>query len=132
VIGLDTNVLVRYLAQDDARQSAVATRLIEEELSTERPGFVSHVALVELVWVLESCYESTKDEIAEVLRRLLHVKQLVVQDAETIWKSLRRFETASADFADCLIDGVGRTMQCEFTATFDKKAAQAGMRLLES
>jgi predicted nucleic-acid-binding protein len=132
VIGLDTNILVRYLAQDDARQSAVATALIEEELSTERPGFMSHVALVELVWVLESCYESTKDEITEVLRRLLQVKQLVVQDAETVWKLLRRFEMANADFADCLINGVGGAEHCEYTATFDKKAAQVGMRLLES
>jgi predicted nucleic-acid-binding protein len=132
VIGLDTNVLVRYLAQDDARQSDAATRLIEDQLSAERPGFVSHVSLVELVWVLESCYESSKSEIAEVLRRLLHAKQILAQDAETVWKALRRFEAASADFADCLIDSVGKASQCEFTATFDKQAARAGMTLLES
>jgi predicted nucleic-acid-binding protein len=132
VIGLDTNVLVRYLAQDDPRQSAAATRLIEDQLNAERPGFVSHVSLVELVWVLESCYESSKDEVAEVLGRLLHAKQIVAQDAETVWKALRRFKAASADFADCLIDSVGKASQCEFTATFDKQAARAGMTLLES
>jgi predicted nucleic-acid-binding protein len=125
-------VLVRYFAQDDTQQSAAATSLIEEQLSSQRPAFVSHVVLVELVWVMESCYDSTKTEIIEVLRRLLHAKQVVVQDADTVWKSLRRFEKVGADFADCLIDAVGKAFQCEFTATFDKQAAQASMRLLES
>jgi predicted nucleic-acid-binding protein len=131
VIGLDTNVLVRYFAQDDTKQSAAATRLIEEALSAERPGYVSQIVLVELVWVMESCYDSTKTEIIEVLRRLLHAKQVVVQDADTVWKSVRRFEKVGADFTDCLIDAVSKALQCDFTATFDKKAAQAGMRLVE-
>jgi predicted nucleic-acid-binding protein len=130
VIGLDTNVLVRYLAQDDPRQAAKALHLIEKECSEARPGFITTIVLAELVWVLESCYGSAKAEIVAVLQRILRTKQLVVQDAETIWKAVRSFETSKADFGDCLIERIGGTHDCEYTATFDKGAADAGMRLI--
>jgi predicted nucleic-acid-binding protein len=131
VIGLDTNVLVRYIAQDDRRQAAKATRLIEEECRETRPGFVAAIVLVELVWVLESSYGGTKAEIVAVLQRILRTKQLVVQDAETIWKAVRLFEASRADFADCLIERTGAAHECEYTSTFDKHAASSGMRLIE-
>jgi predicted nucleic-acid-binding protein len=86
--------------------------------------------LAELVWVLESCYGSAKTEIVAVLQRILRTKQLVVQDAETVWKAVRLFETSKGDFADCLIERIGGTHDCEYTATFDKGAADAGMRLI--
>jgi predicted nucleic-acid-binding protein len=131
VIGLDTNVLVRYIAQDDRRQAAKATRFIEEECSETRPGFVAAIVLAELVWVLESSYGGAKAEIVAVLQRILRSKQLVVQDAETIWKAVRLFEASRADFADCLIERTGATHECEYTLTFDKHAASTGMRLIE-
>ena len=130
MIGLDTNVLVRYIAQDDPRQAAKAVHLIEDECSEASPGFVTAVVLAELVWVLEECYSSAKSEIVAILQRVLRTKQLVVEDGETVWKALRLFEQHPADFADCLIDRVGAAHQCEYTATFDKAAAKAGMRLL--
>ena len=52
MIGLDTNVIVRYVVQDDPRQSAAATRLMEKTLSAENPGFVAVVTLCEVAWVL--------------------------------------------------------------------------------
>jgi len=131
LIGLDTNVLVRYIAQDNPRQMAKALRLIEEQCSESHPGFVATVVLVELVWVLESCYESTKAEIVAVLQRILRIRQFVVQDVETVWKAVRLFEMSRADFADCLIDRIGAVYECEYTATFDIGAANAGMRLIE-
>lgn len=131
MIGLDTNVLVRYLAQDDKTQSAIATRLIEGKLAADAPGFVSLVTLVEVVWVLEGCYPSTKNEIQEILERLLRVKQLRVQDAEIVWQAVRLFKASKADFADCLIERIGCAFDCEYTATFDKAAAKtSGMRIL--
>jgi predicted nucleic-acid-binding protein len=130
VIGLDTNVLVRYLAQDDPRQAAKALHLIERECGESRPGFIAAIVLAELVWVLESCYRSTKSEIVTVLQRILRTRQLIVQDAETVWKAVRLFETSKADFADCLIERSGAMHDCEYTATFDKGAADAGMRLI--
>ena len=130
MIALDTNVLVRYLAQDDPRQAAKALQLIERECSEARPGFITAIVLAELVWVLESCYGSAKTEIVAVLQRILRTKQLVVQDAETVWKAVRSFESSHADFVDCLIERIGGMHNCEYTATFDKRAADAGMRLI--
>lgn len=130
MIGLDTNVLVRYLAQDDPRQSAAAVHLIEEVCSEAQPGFITAVALAELVWVLQECYHSAKAEIVAILERILRTRQLVVDEAETVWKAVRLFERGSADFADCLIERIGASHECEYTATFDKGAAKSGMRLI--
>ena len=131
MIGLDTNVLVRYLAQDEKTQSALASRLIERELTPEAPGFVSLIALVETVWVLESCYGCTRADVTAVIERLLRVKQLKIQEAETAWRALRLFVSGKADFSDCLIERLGHAHNCLHTATFDKTAAKfAGMKLL--
>lgn len=130
MIGLDTNVLVRYVAQDDAKQSHQATRLIES-LSADSPGYISQVAVVELVWVLSGCYSSGRDEIAAVLETLLRAKELVIADADTVWKALRLFRQGKADFADCLIERSADAAGCDHTATFDRDAAKhCGMRLI--
>jgi predicted nucleic-acid-binding protein len=130
VIGIDTNVLVRYIAQDDPVQSPRATALIEGECSADRPGFVTLVTLVETVWVSESCYDAGRKDIASMVRLIMGAKQLQVQDAETVWKALRVFESGSADFSDCLVAETAAAAGCERTVTFDKKAAKAGMSLL--
>ena len=130
MIGVDTNVLVRYIAQDDIDQSKRASRLIEDECSAATPGFISLVVLVELVWVSESCYGATRVEVAEMVRRILSIRQLVVQDAEIAWKALRLFESGKADFADCLIERMAFAAGCSAVMTFDKAAAKAGMTLL--
>ncbi|HFH3476818.1 PIN domain-containing protein [Pseudomonas aeruginosa] len=128
MIGLDTNVLVRYVSQDDPVQSPKATDLIES-LTAEEPGFVAMVSVVELVWVLQSCYQATKSEIVGVLETLLRTKELVVERAEVVWQALRRFSDSKADFADCLIERCAHAAECEYTVTFDSKAAKtAGMR----
>lgn len=130
MIGLDTNVLVRYVAQDDTMQSPKASAIIES-LTSEEPGYVSLVSVVELVWVLTGCYSSTKSEICEVLETLLRTKELIVAQAETVWKALRQFKENNADFAHCLIACSGTEAGCDHTLTFDKGAASGcGMRLL--
>src|SRR5438105_7717489 len=131
MIGLDTNVLVRYIAQDDERQGAKAARFIEQECSEMRPAFIAVVVLCEIAWVLEDCYETRKPDVIAILERVLRTKQFVVETAETVWKAVRLFETSRADFADCLIDRIGAAHGCEYTTTFDKAAAKTGMRLLE-
>lgn len=130
MIGLDTCVLVRYIAQDDAEQSSAATSIIES-LSGASPGFISTVTLIELVWVLQQCYPTTKDDIVHVIGMLLRTKELKVENAETVWQALRRFTDSKADFADCLIERSANAAGCEFTVTLDPWAAKkAGMRLL--
>jgi predicted nucleic-acid-binding protein len=131
VIGIDTNVLVRYIAQDDPAQSARAVRFIEKECSETQPGFISLVTVVELVWVSESCYGASKSQVSSILRRLLSTKQLFVQDAETVWQALRFFEAGKADFADYLVERIAHAGGCRHTVTFDKRAAEARMLLLK-
>jgi predicted nucleic-acid-binding protein len=131
VIGLDTNVLVRYLAQDDAAQARVATTLIEKELTSEAPGFISLIVLVETLWVLEDCYDCSKERSIEILQRILRVKQLVIEEAQVVSRAAQVFSTSSADFADCLIERIGHARGCDHTVTFDRGAAKIpGMKLL--
>lgn len=130
MIGLDTNVLVRYLAQDDAVQSPKANALIES-LSTERQGYVTQVVLVEVVWVLSKCYDAQREDIVRIIETLLRTKELAVEASETVWKALRVFASSAADFADCLIERACHDAQCEYTATFDVKTARsAGLKLI--
>ena len=130
MIGLDTNVLVRYVTQDDPVQSAKASELIES-LTTASPGFVSLVSILELVWVLQSCYQSAKSDVVTVLETLLRTRELTVEHAEVIWQALRKFVANKADFADCLIERCAHAAGCEYTATFDLNAAKAaGMKRL--
>jgi predicted nucleic-acid-binding protein len=129
MIGLDTNILVRYVTQDHAAQSAAAAKIIES-LSSESPGFLSLVVIAELVWVLRFSYHFKKHEIEQVVERLLRSKELVVERAEVAAEALRKFRISRANFADCLIERCGHAAQCQYVLTFDKDAAAAGMRLL--
>jgi predicted nucleic-acid-binding protein len=131
VIGLDTNVLIRYIAQDDPIQSPRAVRLVEKECTPDTPGFIGLITLAELVWVSESCYMATKEDLVAVLRRLLSTKQLVVQNAEIAWQALRMFESGKADFADYLVERIASAAGCANTVTFDQLAAKSGMTLLK-
>ena len=128
--GLDTNVLVRYVMQDDAKQSPKASMLIEA-LTVDAPGFVSLVSIVELVWVLSYSYGLAREQVAEVLELLLRTKEVVVDRADQVLKALRAFEASSADFADCLIERIAASAGCTRTMTFDVAAAKtAGMTLI--
>jgi predicted nucleic-acid-binding protein len=128
--GLDTNVLVRYVVQDDLAQSATATRLIEN-FTAAAPGFVSMIVVVEMVWVLQSSYKAERREIARVLEALLRSRELVVEHAELVWQALRVFTQSGGDFADCLIQRCGRAAGCDETITFDQRASRtAGMKFL--
>ena len=130
MIGLDTNVLVRYIAQDDPVQSKLATELIEKECSSSRPGYISLIVLVELVWVSETCYSASRTDIARIVMQILRVRQLVVQETELVWKALRQFASSNSDFADSLIHQLALAAGCSSVMTFDKAAAKAGMELL--
>jgi predicted nucleic-acid-binding protein len=130
VIGLDTNVLVRYLAQDDKEQAAIATKLIDG-LTPETPGFVTTVALVETVWVMAKAYGTSRTGIAAVVEGLLRSRELLVEDAEAHYLALGAFQGGSMDYADAVIVEAGRRAGCVETVTFDRAAAAGGrMRLL--
>ncbi|HTC49305.1 MAG TPA: type II toxin-antitoxin system VapC family toxin [Candidatus Aquilonibacter sp.] len=131
MIGLDTNVLVRYLTHDDPTQTAAAMRVMNS-LSFDAPGFLSLIVIAELVWVLAISYRFPKDKIAQVVETLLRSRELVVERGEIVSQALRAFNAGRADFSDYLIERCAHAAQCQFTLTFDQKAASAaGMRLLQ-
>jgi predicted nucleic-acid-binding protein len=131
MIGLDTNVLVRFVTHDDPVQTPVAIKLMRG-LSPSSPGFVSLVALAELTWVLTSLYTLEKSEVELVVENLLRSDALVVERSEIVWQALRKFKICTAGFSDCLLERSGAAAECLCTFTFDKRAVTAGMRLLEN
>ena len=131
MIGIDTNVLIRYIVQDDPRQARAATRLIEGQCSAETPGFIGHIVLCELVWVLMSAYRYPKADVLRVLEQILRVAQLRVEDPQILWRTLEDFRVHKADFSDHLIGRLHLAKGCERTVTFDRAAAVAeGFELL--
>jgi predicted nucleic-acid-binding protein len=131
MIGLDTNVLVRYLAQDDPSQSALAVDFIENTCTEKNPAFITHVVLCETAWVLDRCYHIEKDTLCGILEKILKTEQFNIQDIDIVWRSLKVFKKKAADFADCLIAQTNLDKGCEHTVTFDKKASSSvGYRLL--
>jgi predicted nucleic-acid-binding protein len=130
MIGLDTNVLVRYIMQDDPKQSPKASRLIEG-LTAAEPGFVPLVSVVELVWVLSSAYSLSRQQVSAALDLLLRSKEIVLDRADQVLQAQRRFNASGADFADCLIERVAHDAGCTTTMTFDVAAVKsAGMTLI--
>ncbi|MDX2458145.1 MAG: type II toxin-antitoxin system VapC family toxin [Gammaproteobacteria bacterium] len=123
MIGLDTNVVIRYLVQDDNKQSAAATRLVDKSLTTDTPAYINHITLCEIVWVLQRCYGVAKQQVRDIIEGLLTTKQLNVENVEVTWKALRAFDANNADFCDALNGQINIHSGCEYTVTFDKKAA---------
>lgn len=130
MIGLDTNVLVRYVVVDDPVQVPLVRELMES-LTPADPAFVSLVTLVELTWVLRRGYGLSTADVRTVVDSLLSAKELVVERAELVARALTESAGAGSDVADALVAGLGRTAGCSETVTFDRRAARLpGMRLL--
>jgi predicted nucleic-acid-binding protein len=124
MIGLDTNILVRYLAQDDPAQSAKANEILERRLTEKNPGFVSVVAMVETVWVLDRAYGFTAQEVASAVERLLQIEVLVVENEQEVFSAMVALKQGLGSFADALIAALGARVGCTRTLTFDQKAVR--------
>lgn len=128
MIGLDTNVVIRYLVQDDPEQSAVASALIDELTETDQ-GFLSLVTVVEVYWVLRRAYKVGADRCAELMEGLLDARELRVDQDAIVRAAL----ASGLDFADAVIVELGLAAGCEYTVTFDQRAARDdAMQLLGS
>jgi predicted nucleic-acid-binding protein len=121
MIGLDTNVLVRYLTQDDPIQSLKATEIMERRLTEESPGFISIVAMVETVWVLDRAYRLAARQIAAAVERVLQADVFVVENEQDVFTAMIALRRGHS-FADAIIAGLGAKAGCSFTLTFDRKA----------
>ncbi len=124
MIGLDTNILVRYLVEDDPTQSAKAAEIIERRLTEENPGFVSTVAMVEIVWVLDRAYGLGSDEIASAIERTLQIDVLVVENEQEIFTAMMALKQGKASFADAIILALDARAGCSYALTFDQKASR--------
>jgi predicted nucleic-acid-binding protein len=124
MIGLDTNILVRYLTQDDPIQSPKAREIIERRLTEKKPGFVSIVAMVEIVWVLERAYGLTTHEIVGAVERMLQTDVLVVENEQEVFTAMIALKDGQGSFADAVIAALGARMGCSCTLTFDRKAVR--------
>ena len=124
MLGIDTNVLVRFLVQDDPEQFEKANKLIKREVTAGRPVFINQLVLLETEWVLRSRYAAPKNKIIAAISGLLEAVDVQLEDEAVIEEALYMWKDASADFADCLIGAENRRMGCRATATFDVKAAK--------
>ena len=119
MIGLDTNILVRYLTQDDLDQSRKAAHEIEKGLSAGHMFFIADIVMCELVWVLETAYGYERQEITPVLENILRTRQFQFQNKDLLWKSLAGYRNKKGDFADHLSGQAGHKAGCRETLTFD-------------
>ena len=131
MIGLDTNVLVRYMAQDDPNQSKIATDFIERRLTHSDPGFISIVAMTETAWVLQRAYGLSGAEVARAIERTLQTDVLVVENEQEIFTATVALREGRGSFADALIAALGARAGCSATVTFDRRALRLpGFELL--
>jgi predicted nucleic-acid-binding protein len=124
MLGIDTNVLIRYIVQDDPEQSKHATQFIETVCKEENMIFISGIVLCELVWVLESAYEYQKKNILEVLEKILRTREFCIHQPEILWNAFHDYKKIAVDFSDSYIAHLNHANQCEHTITFDKKATK--------
>ena len=124
MIGLDTNVLLRYLTQDDPVQSRRATEIVEGRLSEENPGFVSLVTILEVVWVLRSLYKRSRHEIANDVEMILAADTLEVQNEQEVYHAVVALRSGTGTFEDALIGALGMWKGCSSTLTFDERAGR--------
>ena len=124
MIGIDTNVLVRLITKDDARQASKAQKALQEKCSESEPGYINSVVLAEVAWVLARTYQYSRDEIAIAIEGLLQVREFEIQNTEEAWHALQFFRQSNIGFADLYLCVINKAQGCECTLTFDKKAAK--------
>ncbi len=129
--GIDTNILVRYLVQDDLRQGELATNYFERLKYEGETCFINHIVLCEFVWVLRAAYHLSREEIIETLEIVLKTDIFEFENKEIIWKSVQQTKRGKADFSDYLIGQLNAQAGCTETATFDQKLkGEESFRLL--
>ena len=127
MIGLDTNILVRYIAQDDEQQSPRANEILENELSADHRGFIGSVVLVELCWTLKRLYQVNRQNLSVILERLLRAEELSFEHQDEVWAALQLFRSSNVEFADAFIGFVHKKYGCGINLTFDKAASQSDL-----
>ena len=124
MIGLDTNVVLRYLLQDDPAQTRQANRIFDLQLSAANPGYLNLATVLEIVWVLRSVLGRTPIQIAAHLETILSRTTLEVQNAEHVYEAAFALKRGTGEFEDALIGALNAWAGCSSTVTFDRKAGR--------
>ncbi len=120
MIGLDTNLLIRYLTQDDAAQYTKVEQLIEQAVGADERLLINSAVLCEVTWVLDAAYEYSRTEIADALERILHTAQFEIEHAAEARQALADFRTTKAGFADAFIGRINHVLGATHTVTFGR------------
>lgn len=124
MIGIDTNVLMRLLVRDHDGQIKAAERFVNAHCSSDDPGYVSRIVIAEIAWVLKDIYDYDRTQIAGAIRGIINVSQLEIDSADDVHAAVADYEKSSAGFTDCLVARINASAGCEYTITFDRKAAK--------
>jgi len=124
LIGLDTNVWVRYIVQDDEQQAELASIIIEQQSSVDNPAFINEITLCEIVWVLKRAYKYDKPIILSVLKQFLNAEDILIASHTQVLSAYDDYLAGNADFSDYLIAQLNKNAGCQVTFSFDKKACQ--------
>jgi predicted nucleic-acid-binding protein len=127
VIGLDTNILARYLTQDDPAQSRRANTVIAEAIRRGDRCAVNTIVLCELVWVLRDAYGFDRGTVVTTLEKMLDTAQFVIEDRDVVRRALADYRQGPGDFSDYLIGWRNRQAGCSETATFDRALRRSGL-----
>jgi predicted nucleic-acid-binding protein len=131
VIGIDTNILIRFIVQDDAVQTRQVDALLQARLSADDRGFVSLVTIVEVVWVLRRFYAFSAQQIASAVETILLTESLELQNRQEVYIAMLTLKSGLGSFDDALIAALGTWAGCDRTLTFDRKAQRLpGFELL--
>jgi len=124
MIGLDTNVILRYLLQDDPTQTRQVNQIFESQLSESKPGFINLATVLEVVWVLRSLLKQTPAQIAKQIESLLTSDSLEVQNEQQVFEAAFALKRGTGEFEDALIGALNSWSGCSHTLTFDRGAAR--------
>lgn len=125
MIGIDTNILVRYLTQDDPAQAKIVQQILDKYLNISNSVFVNNIVICELVWVLDRGYKYSKENISKAIKQILLTNEFAFEDHELLWHAFNEYNLNKVDFSDALIGEINKRHGCSKTFTFDKTATKA-------
>jgi predicted nucleic-acid-binding protein len=125
MIGIDTNILVRYLTQDDLAQAKIVEEIFDLHATCPNSIFINNIVMCELIWVLERGYKYSKENIGQVIKQILSTEEFAFENQELLWMALNQYSQHNLDFSDALIGEINRIAGCKETLTFDQGAVKA-------
>ena len=130
MIAIDTNILVRYITQDDLQQAEAAENLLAIYNNKPQSIFINNIVLCEFIWVLEKGYKYTQQQISSTIRIILSTEEFAFEYHNILWLALEKYELKKIDFSDSLIAQLNKHYGFDKTFTFDKAAAENKLFIL--